>query len=768
MPKKLRKAVAGAQLPGNSGGEIRSCKKVTTPKVPTIFSTETGYSNLQAFDSTKDHRLSSMSVGDSLHSQKRYEPMPANKYATLGKTTKAAALTSLNSRILTPGQHTTPRLENATTNSRLQSAENLRWESVPDSAQRGLEQTLSCLNGSPNCCAEQDSGASRAFGYSSSALPSPLSERNSNPVGLGCQRAPLPRPSTYAPAQPPYFTPGQHQQQEDLSPDYANMSIPPISNLKIDDHFPATMHTAAASNRNSTGSSSSGFESAKGSSAGDSSNLVSSNSSSSCTSSNLLISNNSGPERSPSSRISSCSGSSGGRTSAYSTLFMDSECGDGTDAAGCSNSATTSQINIQMGQRRHTSARTKCNSRVNIREMVARGIPESEIIAEWLQRLCLSECLSKFITQGYDLISISRMTPEDLTTIGITKPEDRKKLMQDIQAWNITDSWPAYVNSGSGVRPWLMAIGLTQYIDNFESQGYTTMNEMEKVTWEDLEDIGITKLGHMKRICLALKKLKMARAGLLKDDCISQMSAESREHYGTLQGRIHPACSPMSSCSSSSTFNPNSSASDSGYGTATHQNYAYSNAFDTTSTHSYGTLVRQNSQPSQQTRKSMHVPIVDIAKSRPIVTVRPSQQNQNELDDDSVIFKNDCFDYDAIDNRPRPVTISGLPKLNLYKTSQILSELSEFPKSLNGEPLRYESYDAFYSRECPPPPAPLPYNLPSKSDALVEYQGLVSNMRRQPYSMSSLSQPATPRNIQKFAVSNDDSLYIKQTPSAFE
>lgn len=43
----------------------------------------------------------------------------------------------------------------------------------------------------------------------------------------------------------------------------------------------------------------------------------------------------------------------------------------------------------------------------------------------------------------------------------------------------------------------------------FEAQGYTTMNEIEKVVWEDLEDIGVTKLGHMKRICLALKRLKV-------------------------------------------------------------------------------------------------------------------------------------------------------------------------------------------------------------------------------------------------------------------
>lgn len=61
----------------------------------------------------------------------------------------------------------------------------------------------------------------------------------------------------------------------------------------------------------------------------------------------------------------------------------------------------------------------------------------------------------------------------------------------------------------SSFREWLSAIGLKQYVELFEREGYVTMRELERIAWEDLEDIGVKKLGHMKRICLALKKLKV-------------------------------------------------------------------------------------------------------------------------------------------------------------------------------------------------------------------------------------------------------------------
>uniref|UniRef100_A0A915MIF1 SAM domain-containing protein n=1 Tax=Meloidogyne javanica TaxID=6303 RepID=A0A915MIF1_MELJA len=184
---------------------------------------------------------------------------------------------------------------------------------------------------------------------------------------------------------------------------------------------------------------------------------------------------------------------------------------------------------LKKGERSSKTERTRRGncSRVNIGEMLAKGIPEQEIFAEWLQRLCLSEYLALFLSQGYDLPTLARATPEDLTTLGITKPDDRKCLVQDIQCWQnvaiecpiiyktyqlyfyLKDNWPTDITKEAPTRDWLTAIGLKQYIQQFERQGCLTVGELEQLEAEDLEDMGVQKLGHAKRIWLALRKLRV-------------------------------------------------------------------------------------------------------------------------------------------------------------------------------------------------------------------------------------------------------------------
>ena len=41
--------------------------------------------------------------------------------------------------------------------------------------------------------------------------------------------------------------------------------------------------------------------------------------------------------------------------------------------------------------------------------------------------------------------TISRMTPEDLTAIGIKKPNHRKRLKSEITLLNIPDGLPSYI-----------------------------------------------------------------------------------------------------------------------------------------------------------------------------------------------------------------------------------------------------------------------------------------------------------------------------------
>lgn len=50
----------------------------------------------------------------------------------------------------------------------------------------------------------------------------------------------------------------------------------------------------------------------------------------------------------------------------------------------------------------------------------------------WLAELQMEDYLGLFLDAGYDLPSLARMTPEDLTAIGIAKPPHRKRLTLEI------------------------------------------------------------------------------------------------------------------------------------------------------------------------------------------------------------------------------------------------------------------------------------------------------------------------------------------------
>lgn len=45
------------------------------------------------------------------------------------------------------------------------------------------------------------------------------------------------------------------------------------------------------------------------------------------------------------------------------------------------------------------------------------------------------------------------------------------------------------------IGKWLSAIGLPQYKKKLAENGYDSINIVQDITWEDLHEIGITKLG---------------------------------------------------------------------------------------------------------------------------------------------------------------------------------------------------------------------------------------------------------------------------------
>uniref|UniRef100_A0A672Q425 Caskin-2-like n=1 Tax=Sinocyclocheilus grahami TaxID=75366 RepID=A0A672Q425_SINGR len=94
---------------------------------------------------------------------------------------------------------------------------------------------------------------------------------------------------------------------------------------------------------------------------------------------------------------------------------------------------------------------------------------DAEAIYQWLCEFQLEQYTSNFLTAGYDVPTISRMTPEYVCI--------------------------------------LLAIGLPQYQKKLAENGYDSINIVQDITWEDLQEIGITKLGHQKKLMLAVKKL---------------------------------------------------------------------------------------------------------------------------------------------------------------------------------------------------------------------------------------------------------------------
>ncbi|XP_047015164.1 caskin-2 isoform X6 [Ictalurus punctatus] len=152
---------------------------------------------------------------------------------------------------------------------------------------------------------------------------------------------------------------------------------------------------------------------------------------------------------------------------------------------------------------------------------------DAEAIFHWLREFHLEQYTTNFLTAGYDVPTISRMTPEDLTAIGVTKPGHRKKISTEISKLNIPEWLPDYIPADIG--EWLGIIGLAQYQKRLAENGYDSINIVRDITWEDLQEIGINKLGHQKKMMLAVKKL-----------CDVQKALRNQaEGSGTLQRR-HP------------------------------------------------------------------------------------------------------------------------------------------------------------------------------------------------------------------------------------
>ena len=68
-----------------------------------------------------------------------------------------------------------------------------------------------------------------------------------------------------------------------------------------------------------------------------------------------------------------------------------------------------------------------------------------------------------------------------------------------------------------GLREWLKEIGIMQYFDAFVANGFDQMSAIALIEQEDLNEIGIIKIGHQLKMVDEIKKLKRKQASVAED-----------------------------------------------------------------------------------------------------------------------------------------------------------------------------------------------------------------------------------------------------------
>lgn len=79
---------------------------------------------------------------------------------------------------------------------------------------------------------------------------------------------------------------------------------------------------------------------------------------------------------------------------------------------------------------------------------------------------------------------------------------------------------------------------LEEYIGPILAQGYETVHDVTQLTWEDLEDIGIVKLGHQKKILLAIKRVRDINSGKLMPNTLRPTGTNNVVMYNTIQQQV--------------------------------------------------------------------------------------------------------------------------------------------------------------------------------------------------------------------------------------
>ncbi|XP_055021698.1 ankyrin repeat and SAM domain-containing protein 1A isoform X2 [Boleophthalmus pectinirostris] len=127
-------------------------------------------------------------------------------------------------------------------------------------------------------------------------------------------------------------------------------------------------------------------------------------------------------------------------------------------------------------------------------------------VGDWLEHVGLPQYESKLLLNGFDdlhYMGSNVMEDQDLREIGITDASHRKKILHAARSLPKVKVFGC--DGSCSLSSWLENLGLQEYLPNFLSSGYRTLDCVKNL-WE-LEIVNVLKitlLGHRKRIIASL------------------------------------------------------------------------------------------------------------------------------------------------------------------------------------------------------------------------------------------------------------------------
>lgn len=405
---------------------------------------------------------------------------------------------------------------------------------------------------------------------------------------------------------------------------------------------------------------------------------------------------------------------------------------------------------------------------LNVAEMLLHGVADDEILTIWLRSIQCEEFVAKFIDAGYDMPTISRITPQDLTAIGVTEPTKRLKILTEIKKLNLQDGIPNF--KPNNLSHWLSLIRLDNYYyKSLCDQQVDTIEKLCQLTWEDFEELGITKLGHQKRFQLAIERVKE----LDTDSKCSNSKPMSEPIYDTNPSQILLVASSENHSMNGPIINKQSSTgelSSTGSGSmhsvysaaSTHYQTAYAPITDIQQQAMLSNQLPNHNLNQQNQQQAIYgqTPTQNIIYQQPSHLIATRQQQQSHYQQHYPVQTSNQFgDVSAQSLIANPINVMNHPNQQQQpqQPTQNRQSMSQLPFSAlanlpihQQQLLQQSSIYATLSRQPskakqPPPPVPIRTNS-LKSNSLIEDQVSSQQQSEQGMSKNSLFRSNGPRN----------------------